>query len=44
MCTERKGTNLSVRPKLQFTEKLQSEIFVARVCKEHGHLDLTEIR
>jgi hypothetical protein len=44
MGKEIKRTNLSVKQKLEFTEKLQLGISVALVCKEHGHLDLREIR
>jgi hypothetical protein len=39
-----KKTNLSVKQKLELTEKLESGVSVSHVCEEYVHLDLTDIR
>jgi hypothetical protein len=33
---DKKRTNLSVKQKLELTEKLESEVHVAGVCEEYG--------
>jgi hypothetical protein len=43
MDKKRKRTNLSVKQKLEFIEKLESGVSITYVCDEYRHWDLTDI-
>jgi hypothetical protein len=36
--------NLRVKQRLELIEQSESGVYVACVCEEYGHLDLTDIR